>query len=67
MMISELHQLNDGFVNNFVSKTACWSGYGTVSVKVKKGDRVATHVGGNGTVTSTDALYVSFFLDEGAT
>ena len=51
---------------NFVSKTACWSGYGTVSVKAKKGDRVAAHVGGSGAVTSTDALYVSFFPDEGA-
>lgn len=51
---------------NFASKTACWSGYGTASVKVKKGDRVTAHVGGSGTITSTDALYVSFFPDEGA-
>lgn len=51
---------------NFVSKTACWSGYGTVSVKVKKGDRVTAHVGGSGTIASTDQLYVSFFPDEGA-
>ena len=51
---------------NFVNKTACWSGYGTVSVKVKKGDRVTAHVGGSGTIASTDQLYVSFFPDEGA-
>lgn len=51
---------------NFVGKTACWSGYGTVSVKVKKGDRVIAHVGGSGTIASTDQLYVSFFPDEGA-
>lgn len=52
---------------NFISKVGCWSGYGTVSVKVKKGDTVAAHVGGTGTIASTDQLYVSFFPDEGAT